>query len=256
MNTPNFIFMQLIGNQTEWAKAYALLHIINEGNIYFYKDNFQNEYSFYPVSKLIRNDECGKITYQLTPTEVLVRRGEETQRMPRIKCKNAATEILSTLQTPKESDYSVSNCDPILETLHYTWFQSTADDKSDFSVIYFDPEKEIAQRQEITVCIKSKWNILPANRANNLKYDIQNVKFSNPESNRINRIDGAQEVQQRLTEIYRLGGKLKYTTTENKFFLENLCMIDLHFPKLLAEITRLFYTTGLSAIPEILTLIK
>ena len=80
MNTPNFIFMQLIGNQTEWAKAYALLHIINEGNIYFYKDNFQNEYSFYPVSKLIRNDECGKITYQLTPTEVLVRRGEETQR--------------------------------------------------------------------------------------------------------------------------------------------------------------------------------
>ena len=75
MNIPNFIFMQLIGNQTEWAKAYALLHIINEGNIYFYKDNFQNEYSFYPVSKLIRNDECGKITYQLTPTEVLVRRG-------------------------------------------------------------------------------------------------------------------------------------------------------------------------------------
>lgn len=256
MNTPNFIFMQLIGNQTEWAKAYALLHIINEGNIYFYKDNFQNEYSFYPVSKLIRNDECGKITYQLTPTEVLVRRGEETQRMPRIKCKNAATEILSTLQETKESDYSVSNCDPILETLHYTWFQSTADDKSDFSVIYFDPEKEIAQRQEITVCIKSKWNILPANRANNLKYDIQNVKFSNPESNRINRIDGAQEVQQRLTEIYRLGGKLKYTTAENKFFLENLCMIDLHFQKLLAEITRLFYTTGLSAIPEIITEIK
>ena len=107
MNTPNFIFMQLIGNQTEWAKAYALLHIINEGNIYFYKDNFQNEYSFYPVSKLIRNDECGKITYQLTPTEVLVRRGEETQRMPRIKCKNAATEILSTLQETKENDYSV-----------------------------------------------------------------------------------------------------------------------------------------------------
>ena len=111
--------MQFIGNQTEWAKAYALLRIIGEGDIRFYNDNCENECP-YPVAKLIRNDECGKITYRLTPTDVLIRQGEKTQRMPRIKCKNAATEILSTLQETKENDYSVPSCDPIFKAQQMT----------------------------------------------------------------------------------------------------------------------------------------
>ena len=63
------------------------------------------------------------------------------------------------------------------------------------------------------------YKLLPANRAANIKYDILNIKFSNPEANKINRIDNWDA---RLYEIKRLGGKLKYTTTENKIFLYNL----------------------------------
>ena len=248
--------MQLFGNQMEWAKAFALLQIIGEGNICIYKDSDEGEMP-YPVTQLIRNDECGTIIYHLGPSNVSIKRGNsETVEIAREECRNAAIEIFSALQTMPSKEFSVPACESILETLYFSDFSSTSTDKSDFSVLYFDPEKEITQRQEITVCQQSEWYILPANRANNLKFDILNVKFSNPESNRINRINGDQEVRQRLTEIYRLGGKLKYTTTENKFFLENLYMIDLHFPKLLAEITRLFYTSGLSAIHEITDEIK
>lgn len=247
--------MQLTGSQIEWAKAYVLLKIISEGYIHFYEENSTEERA-YPVSKLIRNDESGKTIYQLTPENVLVKQREEIREFPRQKCKEAATEIYTTLKTPAEKDYSIATCEQIFDLLNYTWFHSTAENKCDFSVIYFDPEKEIAQRQEIIVHTKSEWALLPANRATNLKYDIQNVKFANPEVNRINRIDGEHEVRRRLIEINRLGGKLKYTIPENKFFLENLCMIDLHFPRLLAELTRLFYTTELFTIQELTEEIK
>lgn len=247
--------MQLIGNQTEWAKAYALLQIIGEGNLYFHEENSEEKQA-YPVSTLIRNDECGKITYQLTPENVLVKRGEEIHEFSRRKCTEAASEIYSTLEKTSKKDYPIAACDQIFDQLYYTWFHSSAENKSDFSVIYFDPEKEITQRQEITVRTKTEWSLLPANRATNLKYEIQNVKFANPEANRINRIDGEHEVRKRLIEINRLGGKLKYSIPENKFFWENLCMIDLHFPRLLAEITRLFYTTELFTVQELTEEIK
>ncbi|WP_455497639.1 HpaII family restriction endonuclease [Coprobacter sp.] len=247
--------MQLKGNRIEWTKAYALLQIISEGNLHFYRENPTKEH-ICPVSTLIRNDECGKIIYQLTPETVLVKRGEKVHEFPRKKCQEAATEIYATFQIPFQKEYGIAACEQIFDALYYTWFHSSAENKCDFSVIYFDPEKETTQRQDIIIQTKSKWRLLPPNRATNLKYDIQNVKFSNPETNRINKIDGEQEVRKRLIEINRLGGKLKYTTSENKFFLENLCMIDLHFPRLLSEITRLFYTTELSTIQDLTEEIK
>ena len=55
----------------------------------------------------------------------------------------------------------------------------------------------------------------------------------------------------RLSEIFRLGGKLKFTSTEGKFFLNGLQLIDTQLAKLLAEMVRNFYTTDLTTVAEL-----
>ncbi len=56
--------------------------------------------------------------------------------------------------------------------------------------------------------------------------------------------------------IERLGGVLKYNDVADKVFKSNLSMIDLHFPRMLAEMLRVMQLDGITKIPELVEAIK
>lgn len=51
--------------------------------------------------------------------------------------------------------------------------------------------------------------------------------------------------------IDRLGGVLKYSDVADKVFRSNLSMIDLHFPRLLAEMVRTMYVEDMTRVSEL-----
>ena len=56
--------------------------------------------------------------------------------------------------------------------------------------------------------------------------------------------------------IGRLGGILKYNDVADKVFRSNLCMIDLHFPRMLGEMLRVMHLDGISKVSDLTEAIK
>ena len=60
----------------------------------------------------------------------------------------------------------------------------------------------------------------------------------------------------RMLMIERLGGILKYNDVADKVFRSNLCMIDLHFPRMLGEMLRVMHLDGISKVSDLTEAIK
>lgn len=68
--------------------------------------------------------------------------------------------------------------------------------------------------------------------------------------------ESPNEVAERMLMIERLGGVLKYSDVADRVFRCNLLMIDLHFPRMLAEMVRLMHLEGITRVAELTERIK
>ena len=94
--------------------------------------------------------------------------------------------------------------------------------------------------------------LLDGGRTANLKLEQSGVKFAVPTVNKINALpESPTEVTERMLMIERLGGVLKYADVADRVFRCNLLMIDLHFPRMLAEMVRLMHLEGISRVHEL-----
>ncbi len=94
-------------------------------------------------------------------------------------------------------------------------------------------------------------------RTANLKLEQSGTKFATPTVNKVNALpESPTEVTERMLMIERLGGVLKYSDVADHVFRCNLLVIDLHFPRMLAEMVRMMYFDGISRVSELTERIK
>ena len=107
-------------------------------------------------------------------------------------------------------------------------------------------------------CRLSSMNpLLDGGRTANLKLEQSGVKFATPTVNKVNALpESPTEVAERMLMIERLGGVLKYSDVADRVFRCNLLMIDLHFPRMLAEMVRMMHLDGIARISELTERIK
>ena len=99
--------------------------------------------------------------------------------------------------------------------------------------------------------------LLDGGRTANLKLEQSGVKFAVPTVNKVNALpESPTEVAERMMMIERLGGVLKYSDVADRVFRCNLLMIDLHFPRMLAEMVRTMHLDGITRVSELTERIK
>ena len=99
--------------------------------------------------------------------------------------------------------------------------------------------------------------LLDGGRSANLKFEQTGVKFSSPTVNKVNATpETTHEVAERMEMIQRLGGVLRYSDVADRVFRCNLLMIDLHFPRMLAEMLRIMHLDGITRISELTEMMK
>ncbi|MGL4292500.1 MAG: HpaII family restriction endonuclease [Bacteroidales bacterium] len=255
--------MYLTGNKQEWSKIYALFSLMDKQTIAEGNRRIEAKPDSILVLKRIeRILPDGKL--MLTPVDennwkivrsVIDESETETTTEMTIP-RSRFTEIAGLLQNllgGKNDSFECEEAETLLEEMGVFDFNSASEEGEDFRALFYDARNDIQVFHKIRIrSLQDKLYLVAANRASNFKYDITQVKFSNPESNKINGIgDNETGSLLRLEEIFRLGGKLKYTSTEGKFFLNALQLIDMQLPKLLSEMVRLFYTTEKMTIKEL-----
>lgn len=95
--------------------------------------------------------------------------------------------------------------------------------------------------------------LLNAGETTNFVYEICDISLTDEDLTRINGIESRQKLKDRISEIYHMGGSLKFVKTQRPIFQNNLTLIDSMLPCLLAELLILSQETGVSQLKDLVT---
>lgn len=243
----------ITGNKGEWSEIYALFKLLGEKNLFAGDADLKKvETLFYPIIKIIRNETGGNYEYEISRDLVVVSGGKEELRIPVKTFSEQAAKLLSKIKESKGS-FSIPEIEAFMNSVNCRTLKAKSSSKTDIRIVIHD--QRINQTAELGFSIKSQLGgdstLLNAGKTTNFVYQIYGFKGSPIDIERINAIDSRSKIKDRIEEVQKLEGKLKFLSLEQDIFKNNLVLIDSLLPNILAEVIKQFFTSNLSTVSEI-----
>lgn len=255
----------------ELGEIYAFSRLLADGSVYMGTPQVQKDMNrCWPVALIQREEHDGTRRYYIEETEVRMVSGEvdrsgqfvpkeevEPVTFPRTDFGEAADYVLDILKHSSGEEVEVPDgLEGFLDAVRIYDLEAKTDDRTDFKVAFW--QKDAPLTGFCVRCRLSPMNpLLDGGRTANLKLEQTGVKFAVPTVNKVNALpESPNEVAERMLMIERLGGVLKYSDVADRVFRCNLLMIDLHFPRMLAEMVRLMHLEGITRVSELTERIK
>jgi len=240
----------ITGNKGEWSEIYVLFKLLGDKNLFAGDaDLKQVENLFYPIIKIIKNETGGDYEYEITGDLVVVSGGKEKLRIPVKIFSEQAAKLLAKIKGSTGA-FSIPETEAFMKSVNCGTLKAKSTSKSDIRIVIHD--QRINQTAELGFSIKSQLGgdstLLNAGKTTNFVYQINGFKGSASDIKRINTIDTRSKIKDRIEEVKKLGGKLKFLSLEQDIFKNNLVLIDSLLPNILAEVIKQFFTSNLSTI--------
>ena len=240
----------ITGNKGEWSEIYALFKLLGDKNLFAGDADLKKvENLFYPIIKIIRNETGGNYEYEITGDLVVVSGGKEKLRIPVKTFSEQAVKLLTKIKGSTGA-FSIPETEAFMKSVNCGTLKAKSTSKSDIRVVIHD--QRINQTAELGFSIKSQLGgdstLLNAGKTTNFIYQINGFKGSPSDIKRINAIDTRSKIKDRIEEVKKLSGKLKFLSLEQDIFKNNLVLIDSLLPNILAEVIKQFFTSNLSTI--------
>ena len=250
--------MAFEATKREWGELYAFFRLLADGHVYAgTPDVKKNEARKLPVAMVQREEHDGTRRYIIEDKNTIRIIGEKIdKRIPREDFATVARLIFSVVRSSRENDVvSPEGVEEFLDEVAIYDLEAKTDDRTDFHVAFYHIEAPL-----VGVCVRSRlgmmFPLLDGGRTANFKFEQCGIKFAVPTVNKINAFGEEEDVAGRMLMIERLGGVLKYSDVADKVFRSNLCMIDLHFPRMLSEMLRIMYLDGITRVNELTEIVK
>lgn len=255
----------------ELGEIYAFFRLLADGKVYMGTPQVQrNEDLCWPVAMIQREEHDGTRRYYIEEDEVRMVSGEvnrigvftpktdgETVSFPRADFGEAADYVLDVLKKTSGEEVDVPDgLEGFLDAVRIYDLEAKTDDRTDFKLAFWRADAPLTG-----LCVRCRLSpmnpLLDGGRTANLKLEQTGVKFAVPTVNKVNALpESPNEVAERMLMIERLGGVLKYSDVADRVFRCNLLMIDLHFPRMLAEMVRLMHLEGITRVSELTERVK
>lgn len=258
--------MSFSATKRELGELYTFFRLLADGEVHRGDEKGEQQAdAVMPIVYIQRIEHDGARRYFINPEEVMVICGEldkkgnfcllpekDEMHFPRTDFADAAELIFHLLKHESGEEVEVPEAlEAFLDAVCIFDLEAKTEDRTDFSVAFYH---ESAPLTGFAVrCRLAPMNpLLDGGRTANLKLEQQGVKFAVPTVNKVNALpESPTEVAERMMMIERLGGVLKYNDVADRVFRGNLQMIDLHFPRLLAEMVRMMHLDGISRVSEL-----
>ena len=93
--------------------------------------------------------------------------------------------------------------------------------------------------------------VLDGGRAANLKLEQTGTRFATPMAAKVNALETANTIRDRMLLVEDMGSSLKYFGVADKVFRANVSMLDLHLGRLLTEMVRISYMEDVFKLDEL-----
>lgn len=237
--------MAFEATKKEWSELYAFFRLLTNGEV-----------SGQPIAMIQREEHDGPRQYYIEKEEIRIESENFQKVVSRKDFEEVSILILKAIKASSENEVSSPDgVEEFLDKLAIFNLEAQTNDRTDLSVAFRHPDTHLCGfsiRSRL-----SKMNpLLDGGRTANLKFEQTGVKFAVPTVNKVNALNTPDEVADRMMLIERLGGVLKYSDVADRVFRSNLSMIDLHFPRLLAEMLRIMHVDGITRVNELTEIIK
>lgn len=249
--------MAFEATKREWCELYTFFRLLADGQVYAgTSEGGKNENQVWPIAMIQREEHDGTRQYIIEEKDIHICGENIDKRLPREDFDTVAQLVLEAVKTSKEYDVeSPEGVEEFLDEAAIYDLEAKTDDRTDLYVSFFHKETP-----PVGFCVRSRLShmfpLLDGGRAANFKFEQTGVKFATPTVNKINAFGEEEDVVGRMLMIERLGGNLKFNDAADKIFRSNLCMIDLHFPRVLGEMCRAMHLEGITKVSELTEYIK
>lgn len=249
--------MAFEATKKEWCELYTFFRLLADGKVVLGTAEAKAGEVSWPVAMIQREEHDGTRRYYIEEETIRIEGETSVKSMPREDFGIVAELILQAVKSSSENDVtSPDGVEEFLDEAGIFDLEAKTEDRTDFSVAFWHPEAPL-RGFNVRSRLSAMNPLLDGGRAANLKLEQSGVKFATPTVNKINALpESPNEVSERMMMIERLGGVLKYSDVADKVFRSNLLMIDLHFPRVLAEMVRIMHLDGVSRLSELTEIIK
>ena len=264
--------MAFIATKRELGELYTFFRLLADGRVNMgTSEATPATNSVRPIALIQRVEHDGVRRYYIEQDEIRLVSGELDKktgdflpksdvgevRFPREDFAAAAAMTLDLLRSTAGDEVEVSEAlEAFLDTVNIYDLEAKTEDRTDLSIAFWSTDAPLTG-----FCVRCRLSamnpLLDGGRTANLKLEQTGVKFAVPTVNKINALpESPTEVMERMLMIERLGGVLKYNDVADRVFRCNLLMVDLHFPRILAEMVRLMHLDGITRVSELTERIK
>lgn len=249
--------MAFEATKKEWSELYAFFRLLADGYLQAGKtDGTPNEALRWPVAMVQREEHDGTRRYIIEDQNIHICGETIDKQIPREDFDAVAHLVLEAVKNSRENEVaSPDGVEEFLDEVVIYDLEAKTDDRTDFYVAFYTIDSPL-----VGFCVRSKLSpmfpLLDGGRSANFKFEQIGVKFATPTVNKINAFGEENDVLGRMLMIERLGGNLKFNDAADKIFRSNLGMIDLHFPRVLGEMTRAMHLEGMTKVSELTEYIK
>lgn len=250
--------MAFEASKREWSELYAFFRLLADGQVMLGTPNgTPDESKSLKVSKIRREEHDGSRLYIIEEKDVHLLGETVDRRIPREDFAVVAQLVYDAIREGgKDSEItSPEGVEEFLDEVGIYDLEAKTDDRTDFYVAFWHIDAPLVGFRSFSR-LSGLPSLLDGGRAANLKFEQTGVRFPAPTINKINFLEGPNEVLDRMLMIERLGGILKYNDVADKIFRSNLLMIDLHFPRMMAEMVRIMYYEDITRLTELTERIK
>lgn len=260
--------MAFQATKREWGELYSFFRLLADGYVCAgTEDGTPDENKRLRIAFVQRQEHDGTRRYYIDGERVMVvyncdpAAGTPDKSggtaFPREDFAAVADLLLDLLRNGagEEELASPDGVEEFLDAVRIYDLEAKTDDRTDFHLAFWDDEAPLVGFRAYS----HPGGLIPlldGGRTANLKFEQTGVRFPNPTVNKINMLESANEVTDRMLMIERMGGVLKYSDVADKIFRSNLLMIDLHFPRMMAEMVRTMHYEGLTRVTDLTERIK
>ncbi len=251
--------MSFEATKRELGELYSFFRLLADGEVSIGTPLLKKEdIANWKIGLIKREEHDGERFYCIENKDVRMHSEHGELFIPREDFASMSTLLLDTLKSsagvePVEVPDTVEG---FLNKLAIYDLEAKTDDRTDLSVAFWNPEAPLSGFN-IRCRFGAMNPLLDGGRAANLKLEQTGIKLANPEVSKINALpESPNEVAERMMMIERLGGVLKYSDVADRVFRSNLLMIDLHFPRVLAEMVRMMHLDGITRVRDLTERIK
>lgn len=248
--------MAFSATKREWSELCAFFYLLNQGKVKLGNEAGTASVRSLPIAVIQREEHDGTRRYYIQEEEIHVKGEEVDRNFLREDFGTVADLVMDAMKQSKTEDVEAPDgVEEFLDDLGIFNLEAKTEDRTDLHLGFYTTSAPLVGFR-IYAKMGGMDPLMDGGRAANIKFEQIGVRFPSPTINKINSVDTDNEVVDRIGMIERLGGQLKFNDAADKIFRSNLHLVDLHFPRVLGEMTRLLYLENLTRVSELVERIK